>query len=149
MYKKPGTGILVEGPGGSSAVLRSDVDAEGWSRFIGHPFQSRQQTASVSSATIDLDPERQSVVIGRLDDLRNLKRGERSLLDRLPYRGNFRENWKQNTGVLRQEMAKRNPIRDTSPGDNVGHFLNAERNLLRDRGWTFDPNTNYWKPPNQ
>lgn len=25
--------------------------------------------------------------------------------------------------------------RDASPGDNGGVFLNAERNLLRDRGW--------------
>jgi hypothetical protein len=39
------------------------------------------------------------------------------------------------------------PIRDASPGDTAGQFLNAERGLLRDRGWTFDPKTNFWNPP--
>ena len=29
----------------------------------------------------------------------------------------------------------------------AGQFLNAERGLLRDRGWTFDPKTNFWNPP--
>jgi hypothetical protein len=37
------------------------------------------------------------------------------------------------------------PIRDASIGDTEGQFLNAERNLLRDRGWTFDGR--YWNPP--
>ena len=25
------------------------------------------------------------------------------------------------------------------PGNTTGQFLNAERNLLQERGWTFDP----------
>lgn len=41
---------------------------------------------------------------------------------------------KQNSGVLHQEMGKGQPIRDASPGDTAGQFLNAERNLLKDRG---------------
>jgi hypothetical protein len=31
-------------------------------------------------------------------------------------------------------MGKGQPIRDASPGDTAGQFLNAERNLLKDRG---------------
>lgn len=55
--------------------------------------------------------------------------------------------WKTNSGLLRQEMNKGLPIRDVSPGDTGGMFLNAERNLLESRGWQFDPKTNYWNPP--
>nr|VFK22545.1 MAG: Haemagluttinin repeat [Candidatus Kentron sp. LPFa] len=93
-----------------------------------------------------------TTVIGRTDDLKNpknLKNGEQSLLDRLPDQGNPKANWKQNSNVLRQEMSKRSPIRDVSPGDTSGQFLNAERNLLRNQGWTFDSKTNYWMPPKQ
>jgi hypothetical protein len=86
-------------------------------------------------------------VIGRTKDLQNLNQGEKSLLDRLPDQGNPKSNWEQNSSVLRQEMANNKPIRDASPGDTSGQFLNAERNLLSDRGWTFDPQTNYWVPP--
>ena len=61
--------------------------------------------------------------------------------------GSPRANWSQNAGVLRQAMSRGLPIRDASPGDTGGPFLNAERNLLRGRGWTFDPKTSYWFPP--
>lgn len=88
-----------------------------------------------------------TTVIGRIRDLKNLKLGEKSLLDRLPDRGSPQANWKQNSGVLRQEMNRGRPIRDASPGEAKGQFLNAERNLLRSQGWTFDPNTKYWMPP--
>lgn len=87
-------------------------------------------------------------VIGRVKDLQNLRQGERSLLSRLPDQGTPRTNWKQNSGVLRQEMNKGLPIRDASPGDTGGQFLNAERNLLRSHGWTYDPKTSYWMLPN-
>ena len=90
-----------------------------------------------------------TTVIGRVKDLQKLNKGEKSLLDRLPDQGSPKANWKQNSGVLRQEMNQGKPIRDASPGDTAGQFLNAERNLLRDRGWTFDPKTNYWNPPKQ
>lgn len=94
-------------------------------------------------------PKEITTVIGRVKDLQKLNKGEKSLLDRLPDQGSPKANWKQNSGVLRQEMAKGKPIRDASPGDTSGQFLNAERNLLRDRGWTFDSKTNYWNPPKQ
>jgi hypothetical protein len=86
-------------------------------------------------------------VVGRVKDLQELGPSERSLLDRLPDLGNPKANWKQNSGVLRDEMRLGRPIRDASPLDTTGQFLNAERNLLRDRGWTFDPATNLWMPP--
>ena len=89
-----------------------------------------------------------TTVIGRVKDLQNLKKGEQSLLNRLPNRGGAKANWKQNSGVVRQEISKGKPIRDASPGDTRGQFLNAERSLLRDRGWTFDSRTSYWTPPN-
>ena len=88
-----------------------------------------------------------TTVIGRVRDLTDLPSGYRSLLDRLPNRGNPRANWRQNAGVLRSEMTRGLPIRDMSPGDTAGNFLNAERSLLRDRRWTFDGDTNYWMPP--
>jgi hypothetical protein len=86
-----------------------------------------------------------TTVIGRVKDLQKLGPGEKSLLDRLPDLGSPKANWKQNSGVLRQEMNRGLPIRDASVGDTGGQFLNAERNLLRDRGWTFDGT--YWNPP--
>jgi len=86
-------------------------------------------------------------VIGRTKDLMDLPAGERSLLDRLPDQGSPKANWKQNSGVLREEMRRGQPIRDASPGDTGGQFLNAERALLRNRGWTFDSTTNLWTPP--
>jgi RHS repeat-associated protein len=86
-------------------------------------------------------------VIGRVKDLQNLPAGEKSLLDRLPNMGSPKANWAQNSGVLRQEMGRGLPIRDASPLDTTGQFLNAERNLLMDRDWTFDRGSNLWMPP--
>ncbi|WP_266169233.1 RHS repeat domain-containing protein [Dyella subtropica] len=97
--------------------------------------------------SLEISAGRSTTVIGRVKDLQSLGAGEQSLLSRLPNRGSPKANWTQNAGVLRQEMARRVPIRDASPGNNSGQFLNAERNLLRDRGWTFNENTNYWMPP--
>ncbi|PND38351.1 hypothetical protein C1O66_12995 [Paucibacter aquatile] len=98
-------------------------------------------TAAKGAATAE------RTVIGRVKDLQNLPAGEKSLLDRLPNMGNPKANWAQNSGVLRQEMGRGLPMRDASPLDTTGQFLNAERNLLMDRGWTFDRSTNLWMPP--
>jgi hypothetical protein len=43
-------------------------------------------------------------VIGRTKHFKDLEPGEQTLLDRLPNRSNPRLNWKQNSGVLRQEI---------------------------------------------
>ena len=94
-------------------------------------------------------------VIGKVDDLNApgaLKPGENTLLKHLPDQGNPQANWKQNSSVLRQEMNKGKPIRDASVDangqlrDNTG-FLRAERNLLENKGWTYDPSTQVWSPP--
>jgi len=80
----------------------------------------------------------------------SLGEGE-STLD-LPDQGNPQANWQQNSGALRSAMNEGNPIRDASVDssgnltNNTG-FLAAERNLLQDRGWTYDPSTTTWNPP--
>ena len=93
------------------------------------------------------DAKGHTIVIGRLDDLNDLRPGEISLLDRLPYRGDPQTNWLQNAGVLREVMRRGLPVRDASPGDASGSFLNAERNLLKNYGWKFDVQTSCWMPP--
>jgi RHS repeat-associated protein len=92
---------------------------------------------------------RGGLVIGRGADLAKpgaLRAGEYSLKweSKLP---NFKAEWHENAGRLREAMRQGNPIRDISPGDTGGIFLNAERALLRDRGWTFNSPTGYWMPP--
>jgi RHS repeat-associated protein len=59
----------------------------------------------------------------------------------------YKAEWKINSGLLRHEMGRGLPIRDGSPGNTGGLFLNAERNLLQNKSWSFDPTTNYWTPP--
>lgn len=94
------------------------------------------------------------VVIGKLDDITavKLRNGERSLVDQLPDLGNVKSNWQQNSSVLRQEMRRGLPIRDASV-DSAGNliqnrgFLRAERELLRNHGWTYDPDSQLWSPP--
>ncbi len=140
-----------EGESGSSYrefENNDERDREGENREVyGHNPGADYPGDAESDVTITIDPKTFNIVIGRVKDLRDLEPGERSLLDRLPNQGSPRANWQQNSGVLREEMARGRPIRDASPGDTGGRFLNAERNLLRSHGWTFDPQTNYWKPP--
>jgi hypothetical protein len=78
----------------------------------------------------------------------------------LPNLGSPKANYYQNMRVLRQEMQRGVPIRDASamkpdsfpvptalnPNRTVRQtFTGAERNLLTNRGWTFDGQ--YWNPP--
>ena len=93
-----------------------------------------------------------TAVIGKLDDLKSVGKNEHTLLKHLPNQGNPKANWKQNSSVLRQEMRKGQPIRDASVkadgtlDKNTG-FLRAERNLLENQGWKYDPSTQTWSPP--
>jgi hypothetical protein len=95
-------------------------------------------------------------VIGKVADLEapgKIGPGEHTLLPRLPDRGNPKANWTQNSGVLRAEMSRGLPIRDASVDPATGAlinntgFLRAERYLLSDRGWTYDPKSTLWNPP--
>jgi RHS repeat-associated protein len=92
-------------------------------------------------------------VIGKMKGIDNIGPGEHILAQHLPDRGSPKANWKQNAGALRREMKKGRPVRDASvgPGGELvrypGSFLEAERNLLSDRGWTYDQSTQLWMPP--
>jgi hypothetical protein len=103
----------------------------------------------ISQASRALSPSTRTV-IGRVKDLQRLNPGEQSLLPRLkPNLGSPRANWKRNAGVLRDEIRKGQPIRDASPDDMSGPFLNAERSLLYERGWRFDKSSGLWQPPTE
>jgi len=111
------------------------------SGFIGGGFGAGPEILSIL-------PE-ETVVIGKMADLNKaaLSAGERKLADDLPYQGNPRADWAQNSSKLRSAMSEGKPIRDVSagnPGSNTG-FLRAERNLLQSHGWTLKGE--YWVPP--
>jgi hypothetical protein len=78
------------------------------------------------------------------------REGDRFLY--LPNQGSQKANWAQNSSRLRQEMQSGQPIFDSfrkadgSLKETTG-FLNAERNLLQNRGWTFNQSTGAWHPP--
>jgi RHS repeat-associated protein len=100
-------------------------------------------------------PAADVAVIGKVDDLGSytLRPGERTLLNQLPNQGSPRLNYVQNDRVLRIEMGRGVPIRDVSVDpvtgalrNNTG-FLRAERNILTNHGWVFDPKSGYWYPP--
>src|SRR5690606_22027713 len=61
------------------------------------------------------DAASSNAVIGRIDDLSELRQGERTLLDKLsPDLKSPKANWKRNSSVLREEMRRGIPIRDAS-----------------------------------
>lgn len=55
--------------------------------------------------------------------------------------------------MLRAEMGRGVPIRDVSIDPMTGAlrnntgFLRAERNILTNHDWAFDPKSGYWYPP--
>lgn len=93
-----------------------------------------------------------TTVIGKLDDLKNLAPGERTMLNRLSNLASPKANWAQNSSVLRQEMGRGLPIRDASV-DSAGRlinntsFLRAERSLLETHGLNYNQATRMWHPP--
>ena len=108
---------------------------------------------SVGSTTLETV---ERTVIGRISkdtgSVVGIRSGERAL--QLSDRGSNKANWSQNSGALRQTMSKGLPIRDAAVDPRTGElveypgsFLNAERGLLRQRGWTYDPKTTLWSPP--
>ena len=132
---------------GMTALHLGAVDELATLGNLANETREMEAVATHCALRLDSGEEQARVVIGRTKDLRNLEEGEESLLSRLPNRGGPKANWKQNAGVLRQAMKRGLPIRDASPLDNDGIFLNAERNLLASRGWKFDRITSLWMPP--
>lgn len=70
----------------------------------------------------------------------------------LPDKGSPKANWAQNSGRLREEMGKGNPIYDSyrnPTGERIPTegFLRAERNLLESRGWQYNSSTGAYHPP--
>jgi len=92
------------------------------------------------------------LVIGKMDDLKNIRRGEKTLLNNLtPDLGSPKLNWKRNFSLLRKEMRSGIPIRDATV-DTMGRrinntgFLRAERNVLENKGWIYDSTTRLYSP---
>jgi RHS repeat-associated protein len=93
------------------------------------------------------------LVIGKLDDLTpaSLKPGE-FVLD-WANKNTSKFNWQENSSLLRKAMSEGNPIRDASVVPSTGAlrsntgFLSAERNLLANQGWKFNPQSGHWHPP--
>ncbi|MFH1816258.1 MAG: hypothetical protein ABIF28_19100, partial [Pseudomonadota bacterium] len=148
---------VITGLGGFALVepsLFGEIGVAGYGIFLGVKGVGRGIDRGIDAVKVFTQRQASSAaaqgattVIGRVNDLKSLQAGEQSLLERLPNLGGPKANWAQNSGVLREEMGRGVPIRDASPGDTAGQFLNAERGLLRDRGWTFDSKTNFWMPP--
>jgi RHS repeat-associated protein len=81
------------------------------------------------------------------------KEGDRYLY--LPDQGSAQANWLQNASRLRAEMGEGKPIfdsyRDALTGEQIPTrgFLNAERNLLENHGWTYNPQAGAYFPPGE
>jgi RHS repeat-associated protein len=107
--------------------------------------------AAKGGEVLALPPYRQAgggLVIGRGAELnRPFTLAENEFRLSWPATSTTRSEWKINSGLLRQEMGKGIPIRDASPGDVGGMYLNAERSLLESRGWQYNSATGYWHPP--
>jgi hypothetical protein len=77
----------------------------------------------------------------------------RRLLPEFAESGSAQANWIQNSSRLRAEMGNGNPIfdsfRDAATGQQIPTrgFLNAERNLLENHGWNYNPQTGAYHPP--
>jgi hypothetical protein len=102
---------------------------------------------------------RSRVVIGAMEDISAdgaVGSGERTLLDQLtPDLGSEDANWDRNESVLLREMQSGNPIRDATVNSDgslaqvgSGRFIELERGVLSGQGWTYDPATTLWSPPN-
>jgi hypothetical protein len=78
------------------------------------------------------------------------REGDRMLT--VPWKGSPKATWAENSSRLRNEMRSGEPIYG-SYVDGAGNqiptkgFLNAERNVLSNRGWRYDPGTRAWTPP--
>ena len=97
-----------------------------------------------------------SRVIGRTADLATpgaIRAGERLLDFHVARQANGtinqRATWYNNHRALRAAMREARPIRDLSPDNKLGKFLNGERMQLEYRGWTKQSidGEAWWLPP--
>jgi hypothetical protein len=134
------------------------------SEFLGSGFRTPTEQPALPAAGevpgaraifVAADTGPANAVIGKTFDLEApgaIGDNEYTLLDQFPNKFDPKLNWQQNSGVLRQEISRGVPIRDASVGSDgqltqyPGSFLNAERNLLTTKGWTYDPKTTLWSP---
>lgn len=78
------------------------------------------------------------------------REGDRMLT--VPWKGSPKATWRENASRLRHEMRSGEPIYETYV-DRAGNliptkgFLNAERNLLTNRGWQYTSRMRAWTPP--
>ena len=100
-------------------------------------------------------PDADSYAIGRGEDIANaakLRPGESPIDVNMqfdPERG-FQWNWDyQNRPLLEEAMKQGKPIRDISPGNSGGMYLNAERLFLEGQGWFRETigEDQFWVPP--
>jgi RHS repeat-associated protein len=119
------------------------------------PTKSSGENPEVECPTPEI-PEADRYVIGRGNDLADpnkLRPGESPIDTNMKFdpKKGFDWNWEnQNRPLLDQAMAHGRPIRDVSPFDPGGGYLNAERAHLAEKGWIrVDDITGetYWFPP--
>jgi len=71
----------------------------------------------------------------------------------LPDQGSEEANWIQNEARLRDSMGEGNPIYDTYRDPGTGEqiptdgFLGRERGVLESEGWTYNPSSGAYLPP--
>ena len=136
--------------------LQEQAHVEGASALTPELHQGSELAYDDCTSGSPLAAKGGGAVIGKLDDIGagKLRSGENSLLKHLDGDlGSPRANWGRNSSVLRTEMRKGVPIRDATVNPSTGAlindtgFLGAERNLLRNQGWTYNPGTTLWSPP--
>ena len=146
---------LAEAPNGTTGVRFNEVDAGAGK--IEHPLRSDGASRALPVAADEAATTTQiTYVIGRTDDLLKpgvVRAGERpfefEVVRHSDGRTNKRPTWYNNYRALRIAARENRPIRDVSPGNELGEFLNGERMQFKHRGWkeTQDGQDVWWVPP--
>ena len=116
--------------------------AEAFSRALQEAINSAEQSARDNPLRL---------VIGRTRALTRpgtIGPDEYTLVGRLPTKGlSEREIAYRASSMFRAELRNVTQVRDATPGDFGGKYLNMERTILSRRGWIYDPATHiYYKP---
>jgi RHS repeat-associated protein len=156
-----GTSALMGGSASQGAMLGAESAAMSvaYSDIVGeiapnsqaqteHALKTDNASITITETWPPTPVDNNNLVIGKVEDLDSLRPGEYTL--QLPDLGDKQTNWYQNAGELRLEMGRGQPIRDASPNwerTYPASFLDAERNLMQNHGWTYDKQTHNWYPP--